>query len=136
MAHRASVYATSVKQWTSPTDTAAAEAAHVAAVAADHARENLTVESQHRRLYMDPPVASNVSPSSITANTPTVITVTGSNFDADCEIVVDGVSLTTTLNSVTELEATAQVVDPGDVAVHVLNAGNGLVSDSLTLTIS
>lgn len=74
MPHAASTFATSVKQRTSPADTAAAEAAHVAAVAAAHAREDDTVEAMYRDLtgVADPAVFQEPVPQSGTTGVPTL----------------------------------------------------------------
>ena len=136
MPHDAATYAESVKQRTSPADTATNEQTHVTDQGDIYSRAAESSYDQYKGLTLDAPTVSDVSPSSITADSATPITVTGTGFTDDCEIVVDGSGVETVIVSETEATAEAYVFDPGTVAVKVQNTVTGQVSNSVSLTVS
>lgn len=99
-----------------------------------------------RRLYSDsypsdilgpqlPPTLASLAPSSIVVNTSTPVTITGSGFNHNATVLVDGVSQLTSWISATEVRYTALADAVGTQDVRVRN-GSSVPSALLTLTVT
>lgn len=69
------------------------------------------------------PTLESISPTTAARPTATQVTVTGTNFDAGTVVQVDGVDLTTTLLSATQVRAT--LVAPGSAGTKQVSVANG-----------
>lgn len=69
------------------------------------------------------PTVASISPTTAARPTDTQVTVTGTNFDADTVVQVDGVDLATTLLSASQVRAT--LVAPGSAGTKQVGVANG-----------
>jgi hypothetical protein len=115
MPHAAAQFATSVQQWTSPADTAAAEAAAVAAAQVEY--DNSEDQAAHDYAVLAglspvKPTISTLTPSTLASGAGThSVAVVGTNFKAGMKILWDAQLLTPTA-----LTATTCTVTPNKKA--------------------
>jgi hypothetical protein len=86
---------------------------------------------------MAAPVLTSLTPSSVGVNTAvTTVTITGSGFDTDCDVQVEGGTQGSNWVSETviELDVDPANLQPGDLEVTVVN-GDDEESNALTFTI-
>src|SRR5271168_3225161 len=83
------------------------------------------------------PTASSISPSSITASTPTAVTVSGSNFDSDSVVVFNGTPINPSSISSGSLSFTTPSLNPGTYSLNVEESNDtSLSSGFLNLTVT
>lgn len=139
MPHDAALFATSVKQRTSPEATAVANAAVVAAAQVKYTSSRDQTVADFAELADMTPEITTISPATKVAGAAQfTLTVNGFDFDANAKIRWSGTQQTTTVVSPTQLTCTisaALVNTAGSRTVTVIN-GSGKISNGVTFTIT
>lgn len=134
MPHDAQTYADGVKQWTSPADTVAANAADVAAAQVEYESSEDSSEEQFRTVtgVGGVPTIASITPE--TGLTDTEITLVGSVFLPTSVVKAGATALVTTY--VDAITLTAVVTGDAGVVDITVDNGNGDVSNVKEFTIT
>lgn len=95
-------------------------------------REDVAGDTSHLSFAVTSPlpIATSISPTSVTAGGSTAIAVVGNNFTSGSLITVDGVTKTTTFVDAQHIHTTSAVAFPEPGAEHVIGVSNPGVGDS------